>query len=72
MKHRTKRRGVHKTGDELPGSLQSWLPIQDIREGIILTRMGEFIKLLEILPINFRYLSDEEQTRIVGEPFPKK
>lgn len=66
MKHRTKRRGVHKTGDELPGSLQSWLPIQDIREGIILTRMGEFIKLLEILPINFRYLSDEEQTRIVG------
>lgn len=52
--------------DRFPDSITSWLPIRDIREGVILTAHGDCVKLLEVLPINFLYLSDAEQSRIVG------
>jgi len=52
--------------DHHPGSVTSWLPIKDIQEGVLITENGDYVKLLEILPINFLYLSDAEQSRIVG------
>lgn len=49
-----------------PNSLQAWLPIVDIREGVIITQDGGYVKLLEVLPVNFRLQSDEEQTRMIS------
>lgn len=34
-------------------SVQGWLPISDIRDGVIITKDGRFVKLLEVLPVNF-------------------
>lgn len=63
--------GTPQTATEIqaciyPNSLQAWLPIADIREGVIITQDGGYVKLLEILPVNFRLQSDEEQARMIG------
>ena len=46
--------------------MQSFIPIKDIRHGIIETTDGRFIKILEIEPINFTLRSSEEQFGIIS------
>ena len=45
---------------------QSYLPIWDIRNGIVETTDGRYLKILEIEPINFALRSDEEQYNIIS------
>lgn len=45
---------------------QDFIPIKDIRHGIIETTDGRYIKILEIEPINFMLRSDEEQFGIIS------
>ena len=45
---------------------QSYLPIRDIRNGIVETTDGRYLKILEIEPINFALRSDEEQYNIIS------
>ena len=45
---------------------QSYLPIRDIRNGIVETTDGRYLKILEIEPINFALRSDEEQFNIIS------
>ena len=33
-------------------SIQAWLPIKNIRGGVVVTRDNRFIKILEVLPVN--------------------
>lgn len=47
-------------------SVQDYLPIRDIRGGVIETTDGRYIKILEIEPINFTLRSDEEQFNIIS------
>ena len=47
-------------------SVQAWLPIADIRNGVIITTDGQFVKLLEVLPVNFDLKSDIEQQNIIA------
>ncbi len=46
-------------------STQSFLPIRDIRNGIILTKDGRFVKILEFAPINYTLKSPEEKRKII-------
>ena len=46
-------------------SVQGWLPISDIRDGVIITKDGRFVKLLEVLPVNFYLKSAMEQQNII-------
>ena len=46
--------------------VQDYLPIKDLRNGIIETTDGRYIKILEIEPINFVLRSDEEQFNIIS------
>lgn len=46
--------------------VQNFIPIKDIRHGIIETTDGRFIKILEIEPINFTLRSSEEQFGIIS------
>ncbi len=46
-------------------SLKSWFPIKSIDEGIIENKKGEFLKILEILPVNFELKSYEEKESIL-------
>ena len=47
-------------------SVQAWLPIADIRNGVFITTDGQFVKLLEVLPVNFDLKSDIEQQNIIS------
>ena len=46
--------------------VQDFIPVKDIRHGIVETTDGRYIKILEIEPINFMLRSDEEQFGIIS------
>lgn len=46
-------------------SLKSWFPIKSINEGIIENKKGEYLKILEVLPVNFELKSYEEKESIL-------
>ena len=51
---------------ELLASVQAFLPIKNIRGGVIETNDSRFIRILEIEPINFMLRSAEEQRNIIN------
>ena len=46
--------------------VQDYLPVRDLKNGIIETTDNRYIKILEIEPINFTLRSDEEQFNIIS------
>ena len=46
-------------------STQAYSPIREIRNGIVATKSGDFVKIMEFSPINFFLRSGEEQDTIV-------
>ena len=46
--------------------VQDFIPIKDLRAGIIETVDGRYIRILEIEPINFMLRSEEEQHNIIS------
>lgn len=47
-------------------SAQSFLPVRDIRNGLVETTDDRYLKILEIEPINFALRSSEEQFNIIS------
>ena len=47
-------------------SAQAFLPVRDIRNGLVETTDDRYLKILEIEPINFALRSDEEQFNIIS------
>lgn len=69
----TRKRTAHPRGKRVsPPSkeklefVQDFIPLKEIKNGIIETTDGRFIKILEIEPINFLLRSDEEQWGIIS------
>lgn len=56
---------VGKTSGAFTGSIQDWLPIKSIFDGAIVTKDNRFIKLLEVLPVNFYLKSPADQQNII-------
>ena len=52
-------------GKYYPNSTQKWLPIETVTGGLVLLKDGRYIKILEILPVNFYLKSDVEQENII-------
>jgi hypothetical protein len=50
---------------QYPHSTQKWIPVQDIRDGIIITKDGRYVKILEVMPVNFHLKSLIEQQNII-------
>lgn len=48
-------------------STQNFSPVRDVRNGIIITTDGRFIKLMEFSPINFDLRSIDEQDAIIAK-----
>ena len=46
-------------------STQKWLPIADLQDGIVLTKDGRYVKILEVLPVNFALKSSIERQNII-------
>jgi len=53
--------GAPKRTDEILEFSQDFIPVKEIKNGIIETTDGRYIKILEIEPINFLLRSAEEQ-----------
>lgn len=47
-------------------STQSFSPIRDVKDGIIITKDGRFVKIMELSPINFGLRSYGEQASIIS------
>ena len=60
-----KRRGS-AVKSEITEFVQDFIPVKEIRNGIIKTADGRYIKILEIEPINFMLRSSEEQFNIIS------
>lgn len=48
-------------------SVQAFSPIRDVRDGIICTKDGRFVKLMEFSPINFGLRAPDEQAGIISQ-----
>lgn len=46
-------------------STQKWLPIKNIKNGVVLLNDGRYVKVLEVLPVNFYLKSETEQQNII-------
>lgn len=46
-------------------STQGWLPVLDVQNGIVVTKDGRYIKILEVMPVNFYLKSAIEQQNII-------
>lgn len=62
--HNSGKRKKAKRKPEKLEFVQDFIPIKDLRHGIIQTTDGRYIKILEIEPINFMLRSDDEQFSI--------
>ena len=47
-------------------STQRIIPVQDIYNGVIITKDHRYVKILEFRPINFGYMDAETQNRIIS------
>ena len=52
-------------GSRFSNGTQSLVPVVDIRQGVLITEDGRYIKVLEILPTNFYLKSRVEQQNIL-------
>ena len=61
-----KNRGAGPPPNEKLEFVQDFIPLKELKNGIVETTDGRFIKILEIEPINFLLRSDEEQWGIIS------
>lgn len=52
-------------GKYYEGSTQKWLPIETVTGGLVLLKNGRYIKIAEVLPVNFYLKSSIEQENII-------
>ena len=46
-------------------SIQAWLPIKNIVDGMVITKDNRFVKVCEVLPVNFYLKSATDQQNII-------
>lgn len=44
---------------------KDWLPIKEVKNGIVLLKNGQYIKILEIVPVNFKLKSRAEKRALI-------
>ena len=47
-------------------SAKDWLPVKGVKEGIILLKNGEYVKIVEVIPINFKLKSKTEKRILIS------
>jgi NADH:ubiquinone oxidoreductase subunit C len=58
-------KGLNTAGPEFEGSTQEWLPIKNIIGGIAVTKDRRFVKVIEVMPVNFHLKTPHEQQTII-------
>ncbi len=66
QRYRDERRKEKKSqAPKSSSTVAQYLPIEDIRDGIIITKDRRFVKIIEVSPINFLLRSAREQRNII-------
>ena len=63
-----KLKEIFKKSEEInyyENSTQKWLPISEFRDGIVVMKDGRYVKVIEVLPVNFYLKSETEQQNII-------
>lgn len=60
--------GISDRSGAYDGSIQAWLPIKDIVQGVVVTRDKRFVKILELLPVNFYTMSSMDKSAAICWP----
>jgi len=59
-------KGLEPTGSGgIAGSVQDWLPVKNIVDGVVITKDNRFVKIIETLPVNFHLKTPREQQTII-------
>ncbi|MCM1233116.1 MAG: hypothetical protein NC489_23595 [Ruminococcus flavefaciens] len=59
--------GVSDRGGAYAGSVQAWLPVKDIIQGVVITRDKRFVKVIELMPVNFYTMSELEKGSAIAD-----
>ena len=59
--------GISDRSGAYDGSIQAWLPIKDIVQGVVVTRDKRFVKILELLPVNFYTMSRMDKSAAIED-----
>lgn len=59
-------KGVNRSNGVFSGSVQEWLPVKSIFNGVVITKDNRFVKILEVLPVNFYLKSPADQQNIIA------
>ena len=57
--------GSERERREFRGSVQEWLPVKNIVGGAVVTKDHRFVKVIEVLPVNFHLKTPYEQQNII-------
>ncbi len=58
-------KGLSDSAGEYAGSVQEWLPVKNIIGGVVVTKDRRFVKIVEVLPVNFHLKTPLEQQNII-------
>ena len=59
-------RGTGGTTTLYADSIEAWLPIRNIIDGVVVTKDNRFVKILEVQPVNFALKSADDQRDIIA------
>ena len=51
--------------DKMKATVQNWLPIKDIKDGVVILKNGEYLKIIEVVPINFKLKSADDKRFLI-------
>jgi hypothetical protein len=54
-----------KTQGGVPASVQAYLPISEIREGVVVLKDGSFKAIISVMPLNFGLKSEQEKNSVI-------
>lgn len=59
--------GKKKVSEEelVKTTVQNWQPIKDIKDGIVILKNGEYVKIIEVVPINFKLKSAADKKFLI-------
>ena len=46
-------------------TVQNWQPIKDIKDGVVILKNGEYVKIIEVVPINFKLKSAADKKFLI-------
>lgn len=67
MADKEKKKREKQTKLQTLESTQMWSPIKDVKDGVVLTKDGRYVQILEFAPINFQLRPENEQINIANE-----